>query len=56
MQAADEARLPDDPEFRAAIRSYIEWAVNEVDGYWAKGAVVPEGKPMPHWSWSGLDT
>lgn len=55
MQAADVARLPDDPEFRAAIRSYVEWAVKEVDAYQPRGSVVPEGRPMPRWSWDGLE-
>jgi hemoglobin len=54
VQAADDAGLPDDPEFRAAIRSYIEWAVREVDSYQAAGSVAPTGRPMPRWSWSGL--
>ncbi len=35
MQATDDAGLPDDPEFRASIQSYIEWAVKEVDTYQA---------------------
>jgi hemoglobin len=33
VQAADDAGLPDDPEFRAALRSYMEWAVAEVMSY-----------------------
>ena len=33
MQAADDVGLPDDPEFRAAIRSYMEWATKEVESY-----------------------
>jgi hemoglobin len=56
MQAADDAALPDDPEFRATLRSYIEWAVSEVAGYAAQGSVAPTGRPMPHWSWNGLQT
>jgi hemoglobin len=56
MQAADDSGLPDDPEFRAAIKSYIEWAVQEVDSYQAPGSVAPAGRPMPHWSWIGLET
>ena len=30
MLAADDAGWPDDPEFRAAIRAYIDWAVDSV--------------------------
>ena len=26
MQAADDVHLPDDPDLRAALRSYMEWA------------------------------
>ena len=53
MQAADDVHLPDDPDFRAAIRSYMEWAVKEVDSYAPSESKVPPGLPMPHWSWNG---
>jgi hemoglobin len=33
VQAADDAGLPDDPEFRASLRAYMEWAVGEVLSY-----------------------
>ena len=54
MQAADDADLPDDPEFRAALRSYMQWAVADVLVYSPVGAEVPGGLAMPHWSWDGL--
>jgi hemoglobin len=53
MQAADDVGLPDDPDFRAGIRSYMEWAVEEVVSYAPHGAVVPVDLPIPRWSWSG---
>jgi hemoglobin len=53
MQAADDVHLPDDPDFRAAIRSYMEWAVQEVDAYAPSDSRVPADLPMPHWSWNG---
>jgi hemoglobin len=56
MLAADDVGLPDDPDFRASLRSYIEWAVKEVHAYSPHGSVAPEGRPMPHWSWNGLET
>ena len=56
MQAADEVGLPNDPEFRDTLRSYVEWAVREVDQFSPHGSVAPEGQPMPHWSWDGLQT
>jgi hemoglobin len=54
MQAADDAGLPDDPDFRAGLRSYMEWAVTEVLTYAPSDAQVPAGMPVPRWSWNGL--
>ncbi|MEP6695988.1 MAG: group II truncated hemoglobin [Pseudonocardiales bacterium] len=56
VQATDDARLPADPEFRAALRAYMTWAVDAVLAYSPQGAVVPAGVAMPHWSWDGLRT
>jgi hemoglobin len=55
VAAADDAGLPDDPEFRAALRAYMEWAVDEVQSYSPPGSRVPATMPMPRWGWSGLD-
>lgn len=55
MQAADDARLPDDPDFRAALRSYMERAVAEVISYAPHGSEVPVDLPVPRWSWSGRE-
>ena len=54
MGAADDAGLPADPEFRAALRSYMEWAVAEVLTYRGPADGVPSGLAMPRWSWNGL--
>ena len=54
VAAADDAGLPADPAFRAALRAYMEWAVKDVLAFSAVGSVVPAGLPMPHWSWKGL--
>jgi hemoglobin len=54
MQGVEDAGLPDDPEFRAALRSYMEWASRLVDSYAPAGATVPTDLPMPRWSWDGL--
>jgi hemoglobin len=53
MQAADDVGLPRDPEFRAAIRSYMERAVEEVESYAPPEARVPERLPVPRWGWNG---
>ncbi len=54
LSAADDAGLPEDPEFRAALRAYMEWAVAEVLVYGPPGTPVRPGLPMPHWTWEGL--
>jgi hemoglobin len=54
VQAADDAKLPADPEFRAALRDYMRWAVSEVLAYPDKGTVVEPNLAMPHWTWDGL--
>lgn len=54
VQAADDAGLPDDPDFRAALHAYMEWAVGEVLSYSPSDAQVPAGLSTPHWGWNGL--
>jgi len=51
--AASDAGLPADPDFRAALRAYMEWAVDEVLAYSAYDSTVPTGLPFPRWSWDG---
>lgn len=54
VRAADDAGLPPDPQFRAALRAYMEWAVAQVLVHRDSAATVPPGLPMPRWSWDGL--
>jgi hemoglobin len=54
VQAADDAQLPDDPQLRAVLRAYMEWAVSEVMALSAPGTQVAPDVPVPHWSWDGL--
>jgi hemoglobin len=53
-RAADDAGLPADPDFRAALHAYMRWAVDDVLSYSAKDAVVAPGAAMPRWAWDGL--
>jgi hemoglobin len=53
VHAMDDARLPDDPAFRATMRAYMQSAVDEVLAYGPPGTSVPSGLPMPHWGWDG---
>jgi hemoglobin len=55
MQAADDVGLPDDAEFRTALRSYMEWATQEVISYAPSDAQVPANLPVPRWTWNGLE-
>ena len=52
--AADDARLPVDAAFRAALHDYMVWAVAQVLAYPDGDAGVPADLPMPQWSWDGL--
>ena len=56
VQAADDAGLPADAEFRAALRSYMEWAVARVMACSPRGSQVRPGLPVPRWSWDGLQS
>ena len=52
LDTADELRLPDDPEFRSALVSYLEWGsrlavINSQPG---AGEIAPTS-PMPRWGW-----
>jgi hemoglobin len=55
VQAADDAGLPDDPEFRAGLRRYMEWAVADVLSFSPPGSQVPAELPVPRWGWDGLE-
>jgi hemoglobin len=49
--AADDAGLPDDPEFRSALLAYLEWGTRlAFENSQPGAAVVPEA-PVPRWGW-----
>ncbi|MCB0165212.1 MAG: globin, partial [Anaerolineae bacterium] len=48
---ADEAGLPDDPEFRSAFVAYIEWGSRLAVINSQPGASVNPEAPMPKWGW-----
>jgi hemoglobin len=56
VQAVDDANLPEDPEFRAAMRAYMEWAVADVLSYSDDEAKALSTLPLPHWSWDGIQS
>lgn len=51
LSTADEVGLPDDPEFRSAFVSYIEWGSRLAVINSQPGADVEEELPMPRWGW-----
>jgi len=55
VQALDDAELPDDPAFRAAMQAYMRWAVENVLAHPDEDAVA-QGIAMPRWSWNGLQS
>ena len=49
--AADDAGLPDDPEFRSAFVAYLEWGTRLALQNSQPGADIVEHAPVPHWGW-----
>ena len=49
--AADDAGLPDDPEFRSAFVAYVEWGTRLALANSQPGADVVEHAPVPRWGW-----
>jgi len=48
---ANEAGLPDDPEFRSAFVAYVEWGTRIALANSQPGADPPPRAPVPHWGW-----
>ena len=51
LDAADEAELPADPEFRAAFVGYVEWGTRLAVANSQPGAPVVRSAPVPRWGW-----
>ncbi len=49
--AADDAGLPDDPEFRAALVGYLEWGTRLAQHNSQPGAEAVPHAPVPRWGW-----
>ncbi len=49
--AADDAGLPDDPEFRAALVGYLEWGTRIAQHNSQPDAEVMQHAPVPRWGW-----
>ncbi|MEW2162625.1 antibiotic biosynthesis monooxygenase [Streptomyces sp. NPDC007084] len=51
QDAADEAGLPTDAEFRSAFLAYIEWGTRLAVHFSAPDASAPAEQPVPAWTW-----
>ena len=49
--AADDAGLPDDPEFRSAFVAYVEWGTRIALANSQVGSTPPLEAPVPRWGW-----
>src|SRR5262245_49392748 len=50
-RAADDAGMPDDPEFRSALVAYLEWGTRIALGNSQTNAEVVAHAPVPRWGW-----
>lgn len=50
-QAADDADLPPDPEFRAAFVGYVEWGTRLALANSQSGVELVAAAPVPRWGW-----
>jgi hemoglobin len=48
---ADDADLPADPEFRAALIGYLEWGTRIAMANSQPGATPTPHAPVPRWGW-----
>lgn len=51
LDAADEVKLPGDPEFRSAFVAYLEWGTRLAKLNSQDGAEPDLHEPMPRWGW-----
>ncbi|MCW3069091.1 MAG: hypothetical protein JWL67_1716 [Solirubrobacterales bacterium] len=50
-RAADDAELPEDPEFRSAFVAYVEWGTRLAQHNSQPGAAAVAHAPVPRWGW-----
>ena len=51
LDTADELKMPEDPEFRSALVSYLEWGSRLAILNSQPGATADQNAPMPKWGW-----
>ncbi len=55
-QALDDAGLPEDEEFRAALVAYMRWATDQVNANPERDFAIAPALAMPRWGWDGLES
>ena len=54
-RAMDDVGISADAELRRVLHSYFAWATTTTMARYHDSAdEVPDGLPLPHWSWNGL--
>ena len=54
--ALADVGLADDPRLRQALHDYFAWATTDsMARYHESADDVPDGLPIPRWSWDGLE-
>jgi len=54
QDAADEAGLPTDAEFRSAFVAYVEWGTRLAVYFSSPDAKPPAEQPVPRWTWGSM--
>ena len=49
--AADDAGMPEGPEFRSALVAYLEWGTRLAFANSQDNADIAEQAPVPRWGW-----
>jgi hemoglobin len=52
-QALDDAGLPDDARLRTTLKDWFRWATADMSSHPDPADEVPDGLPLPRWSWDG---
>jgi hypothetical protein len=53
-RAADDAKLPTEPEFRSALTAYLDWASSQVLAVAKGGSEPPKLIPASPWGWGSV--
>jgi len=54
QDAADDADLPRDAEFRSAFVAYVEWGTRLAVYFSGPDATPPAEQPVPRWTWGSM--